>query len=713
MGKNNEQRSFTSLAIALAGDYRSIYVISPEDDSYVEYTTNGTKKDLVIASSGDDFYADTIVNCRKLVYYEDQEAFLNAFRKEEVTKSLEDGNSFYLNYRLVIDGQPQHFYLKTIKSDDNSIVVGVRNVDSERRKELKDQERSRTYSEIAKSLASQYEVIYYVDSESGDYIEYTSSDSYAKFGFNASGMYFFENARRDMMKVLHPVDYERVMRELEKEKLINKIKKMGYASITYRYLLDNNELYMNLIAYLHKGKKNHLVIGVRNISEQKKQESETETYSRIASALASRYEAIYHINIETNEYIMYSSTEEYDKLGTTSRGEDFFKDAIENAKRLIFPDDIPRMLEYLDKENLLRELNETGSVSLAYKQYLNDEYQSMNMIFVQPKNDKSNIIMGVLNNNAQAKREELIAKENQTFSDISMALAMQYEVIYRVNIVTGGYNEYSASDKYARLNIGSSGVDFFEDTQKNMNSDIYPDDLLMMSAAMGKENFKRSLESFGKILLNYRQMIDGRPQYLSLYAVLSKEDPDYAIVAVSNVDAAKRMEIAYNKAMDIANKDALTCVKNKRAYVQAEDELDKQIEAKKQPPFAIVVCDINGLKLVNDVEGHKAGDEFIKSSCSIICNVFSHSPVYRVGGDEFAVLLKNRDYDNRDELVVQLGNEQESKRVNGMKPIAVGLSVFNENTDIRVQDVFERADKLMYEDKVKCKSEANVPQEIR
>ena len=178
-------------------------------------------------------------------------------------------------------------------------------------------------------------------------------------------------------------------------------------------------------------------------------------------------------------------------------------------------------------------------------------------------------------------------------------------------------------------------------------------------------------------------------------------------MAVANVDEAKRMEIAYTKAMDIANCDALTGVKNKRAYVQAEDELDEQIRKKAKSPFAIVVCDINGLKQVNDIQGHKAGDDFIKNSCLIICDVFSHSPVFRIGGDEFAVILKGKDYDQRYELIKQLGVEQEDKRVNGIKPIAVGISDFDSENDIRVQDVFERADSLMYEDKKKCKSEIN------
>ncbi len=575
MRKESERLSFASLAIALASDYLSIYVINTEDDSYIEYRTDGVEKKLVQVDEGENFYTDVRKNCREQVWSEDQEFFLKQFTKEYVMGTVEEGKSFSFTYRLIIEGKPKYFFLKTIRAGENNIVIGVRDVDETKRRELE-------------------------------------------------------------MK------------------------------------------------------------------------AKSETYSQIAGALASRYEVIYHINIDTNEYVQYSASEQYALLGTTKKGADFFADSASDISIYIHPEDVDRMLEQLKKENLLRELRETGSVIFSYRQFLGDEYQYMNMIVVRPKNDEEHIVVGVFNINAQVQREELIAKENRTFSDISMALAQQYEVIYRVNIVDNEYSEYTANEKYARLKLGARGENFFEDTQKNMLTAIYVDDYPMMSAAMERENFLRSISSFGKVLLNYRLMIDGRPQYATLFAVQSREDPDYIIVAVANVDAAKRMEIAYNKAMDIANKDALTSVKNKRAYVQAEVELDSQIEKKVQPPFAVVVCDINGLKQVNDIQGHKAGDEFIKDSCSIICNIFSHSPVFRIGGDEFAVLLKGRDYENRRELIEQLGDAQEDKRVNGIKPIAVGLSDFNPDKDMRVQDVFERADSLMYDDKKRCKSEGIV-----
>jgi len=285
-----------------------------------------------------------------------------------------------------------------------------------------------------------------------------------------------------------------------------------------------------------------------------------------------------------------------------------------------------------------------------------------------------------------------------------MALAQQYEVIYHVNIRTNEYAEYSASEKYSKLKVGVRGKDFFTETQINMKHDIYPDDLPMMAHAMQKENLLKNLFAYGKTFLNYRLIIDGRPQYVVLYAILPKEDSDHIIVTVANIDASKRMEEAYQNALDLANKDSMTGVKNKRAYAQAEAEIDDRIKMRTQPPFALVICDLNGLKQVNDTLGHKAGDEFISDTCAVICDVFCHSPVFRIGGDEFAVILQDRDYESRDELIRQLGETLDQRKHLGIRPLAFGISEFDPEQDIRLQDVFERADKLMYEDKRKCKA---------
>ena len=184
--------TFSKLALALANDYDSIYVVDSIDDSYVEYSATGEAKSLNVVSSGSDFYSDLIINSGRLVYPDDVEAFRSAFNKESVLKKLENGRSFSLSYRLVIDNKPVYYYLKTIRSMGGSIIIGVQNVDVQKRLELAAEEASRTYSEIAQSLASIFEVIYHIDIVTGHYTEYSSSESFAKLGLHREGDNFFE-----------------------------------------------------------------------------------------------------------------------------------------------------------------------------------------------------------------------------------------------------------------------------------------------------------------------------------------------------------------------------------------------------------------------------------------------------------------------------------------------------------------------------------------
>ena len=113
----------------------------------------------------------------------------------------------------------------------------------------------------------------------------------------------------------------------------------------------------------------------------------------------------------------------------------------------------------------------------------------------------------------------------------------------------------------------------------------------------------------------------------------------------------------------------------------------------------MVACDVNGLKEVNDNQGHVAGDEYIRSACRLICSIFVHSPVFRTGGDEFIVVLRGRDYQNRNVLLGDLrAASKENQRTSGVI-VASGVSAYKPGVDMRPADVFARADSLMYENK--------------
>ena len=121
------------------------------------------------------------------------------------------------------------------------------------------------------------------------------------------------------------------------------------------------------------------------------------------------------------------------------------------------------------------------------------------------------------------------------------------------------------------------------------------------------------------------------------------------------------------------------------------------------PAFAAAVFDLNGLKRVNDTRGHEAGDRYIVEGCRVICDVFRHSPVYRVGGDEFVAILEGRDYEDRATLMAAFRAEMEENLRSGGAVVSSGLSDFRPGEDNACTTVFERADEDMYRCKRRLK----------
>jgi diguanylate cyclase (GGDEF)-like protein len=160
-----------------------------------------------------------------------------------------------------------------------------------------------------------------------------------------------------------------------------------------------------------------------------------------------------------------------------------------------------------------------------------------------------------------------------------------------------------------------------------------------------------------------------------------------------------------------AYQDGLTGVKSLHAYLAMEKELEEQLAAGTLTEFAIVVCDVNGLKKVNDTLGHKAGDELIRKACRMVCEIFDHSPVYRVGGDEFTVFLTGRDYEYRRWLMEELHDRSFEHISTKDVIVSGGMAEFIPGKDTQIGDVFKRADEAMYAEKAILKNLGAVTRE--
>lgn len=151
----------------------------------------------------------------------------------------------------------------------------------------------------------------------------------------------------------------------------------------------------------------------------------------------------------------------------------------------------------------------------------------------------------------------------------------------------------------------------------------------------------------------------------------------------------------------LAVHDSLTGIRNKTAYEALSIDIDQKLAAG-PCPFGIVMVDMNNLKEVNDQYGHSSGDLALKKLSKTICEVFKHSPVFRMGGDEFAVILMNSDYGNVEKLVEQFQSiMKESLEDTSLEPwekvdAAIGYAIYDESKDSNVHSVMERADKEMY-----------------
>lgn len=193
---------------------------------------------------------------------------------------------------------------------------------------------------------------------------------------------------------------------------------------------------------------------------------------------------------------------------------------------------------------------------------------------------------------------------------------------------------------------------------------------------------------------------------------------DYDMEEFSNLSQAfvfmrDKLKESFEYMSGLAYSDIMTGANNKGAF--EKDSVGIANTCKKSgEQFAVIVIDVNNLKLVNDMYGHMEGDELIKVVAKKLMEVFGKRNTYRVGGDEFCVLLREnnelrlKDDINafRDELTTYYQNNKDL--FHDEISVAVGYSLFDPNEDDSFNEVYRRADSRMYENKKEIKESINM-----
>ena len=148
---------------------------------------------------------------------------------------------------------------------------------------------------------------------------------------------------------------------------------------------------------------------------------------------------------------------------------------------------------------------------------------------------------------------------------------------------------------------------------------------------------------------------------------------------------------------------------DKNAYDNKAERMENALRTDPDTKFGIAMVDLNNLKEINDDYGHESGDAAIIKLCDIVCAVFAHSQVFRVGGDEFVVILQKSDYEDAQYLIDEFNRKMDDLAADDdllpqeKASAALGYAAYDPAVDSSVADVLKRADRAMYERKREMK----------
>lgn len=295
-----------------------------------------------------------------------------------------------------------------------------------------------------------------------------------------------------------------------------------------------------------------------------------------------------------------------------------------------------------------------------------------------------------------------------SYRSLALALSGNYEELYYVDLNSDHFVKFYGKKGGQFLSETQRGDNFFDYFQDAASIEVHPLDYPYVSSVLNKESLLEELPHGGIVSAPYRSIVQGKPEYHRIRVVqIDEAKANHIVVGIINEDQQVRREKEWRSRLknvkNMARIDQLTGLYNKNAFEQERRAVSRKIKAGKAQ-FAIVVCDLNNLKLVNDVSGHLMGDQFLKESAQRLAKTFAPTKVFRIGGDEFAIILQGAAYQNRMYLVSSLMNQSFQVNNKGRYFMAIGMAEFDAESDRNFSQVFVRADMAMYENKHKLKN---------
>lgn len=413
-----EDGIFDVMAQKLLEDYAGLFYVNAATDEYIWYAKDPAAKKFVNSAESTGFYEYVTNNAVQMIHEEDRGLVADYLRYDNLIKSVEPGQTKDVKFRYVGGGAPEYYTMRVIRLEDNDkgepvFIIALGNInDEERRQRIvqKLKEEREVYNQIAKSLACEYESIYYVDIETGKYSEFSPNEYYESIKVPKNWEDFYQDTRENAKLYAHPDDRDFAVSIYNKDKIKEILHKKKSFSYKYRIMVAGTPRFF-LFTMMRANEGRSFVLCVKDVEDELEAERirlesqrKSISFTKIAESLASNYDVIYYVNIEDSSYVGYTSKNIYGHMEVQEEGEDFFRDSAENTPMIIHPDDQERILSVLTRDHLLSSLEVNRHFEIDYRMVIKDETQHAR-ITVRKSSDAEHFIIGVENIDEVVRKE--------------------------------------------------------------------------------------------------------------------------------------------------------------------------------------------------------------------------------------------------------------------------------------------------------------------
>lgn len=581
-----ESSEYSEIADALSGTYECIFYVNVLDDTFDSFHSETLMSKLHESVNGRDFFFESIASLRQNLYEDDVEIVMHFMEKGAFLKRLEENTSASVEYRLVIDGVPQYYRMKAIKSrkDKNHVIIAVENIDSEVNKAVAQRQEIDRNNRVIESLASDFDFVNYVtlgDDASSDYVvTYRASSVLLKAIPGWSSEKIFSKRMELLLKYLVCDSDKLLFREqTNRDRLVSVLKDESVIHVNFKIKLDGKEVFYQMKIIADKdgiGNLKGIVFGLHSVDDEFKKQMQIQSNLKrnleIIDILSEDYSSLFYFNLVDGTSGVLAVREDIrvalkDLFATCKRLEDVFKAFVLD---MAHPEDREKLVGLASREVVAEKLMHQKRLTIVFRHLYGTEYKYTRLVFAkaEPVDEPPKLIaVGFVEVDSQYRADV----EHQENIDRIMSLSDQYEVVFDVDIDTGMFSSSVNGSTFKEVINEETGnpVNFFEDREEDIQKVVYRDDVPHVLRTLNREEVLARLQNENSFFQDYRRITSNG---LKWYRLKVTKMGDWTksrrvLVGLFNNDIVYRKEMAQQAALEQALEMAKSASRAKTMFL--------------------------------------------------------------------------------------------------------------------------------------------------